>query len=453
MSLARPATDRSQPPPPAALRPFDFPPFHHQRLANGLRVLAMSMPRVPLVDLQILVPAGGQFDAPELPGLANLHGGLLDEGTARRSSLELAGLVEGLGGSLGSGAGWNMAYIEAGLLSDHLDRGLELLAEVVRSPGFAPSELDRTRQRIQAEILRRKGLPASLAERFFAAAVYGDTVYGRPLIGTAESLDQIDRDHLKGFYDRHVVPDGSTLIAVGDLDVDQLMARVEHHLGDWHAAPRPSEPVIEPAKLARTEVHIVDRPGSAQTQLLLGHLGVPRSHPDYPQTTLLNAIFGGKFTSRINLNLREEHGFTYGAQSSFARRRGPGPFSVRAAVATEVTGAATEQLLLEMRRIQQEPVSVEELRETQDYLVGVFPYTLQTISDIAKRLEAIAIFDLPSDYYEHYPAVLGDISREEVLAAAQRHFDPDHLAIIAVGSAEDLRPQLESFGPVLVHQP
>ncbi len=453
MSVAPAGIDRSQVPSPGALRSFDFPTFRHHRLDNGLRVLAVSMPRVPLVDLQILVPAGAHYEARESPGLAHLHGSLLDEGTLQRSSLELAGLVEGLGGSLSSGTGWNMAYVEAGLLSSHLDRGLELLAEVVRSPGFAASELDRVRQRIQADILRRKGLPASLADRFFAAAVYGDTVYGRPLIGTAESLEQIDRELLMAFYRQHVVPDGSTLIAVGDLDPDDLLTQAISHLGAWEASPQPSLPVIEAVPLARTEVHIVDRPESAQTQLLLGHAGVPRSHPDYPQTILLNAIFGGKFTSRINLNLREKHGFTYGAQSGFARRRGPGPFSVRAAVGTDVAGAATEQLLLEMRRIREEPVSSQELEETQDYLVGVFPYTLQTISDIAKRLEAIAIFDLPMDYYEHYPAVLADISQEDLLAAAQQHLDPDHLAIVAVGPAKDLRPQMESFGPVLVHQP
>ena len=453
MTTVKAGVDRSRPPRPGPLGSFEFPDFSSVRLDNGLLVLAASMPRVPLASLQILIPAGGQFDALDQPGLASLHGDLLDEGTAARSSLEIAGLVEGLGGSMSSGAGWNMAYVETGLLSRHLAAGLELLAEIVRSPDFPPDEIERLRHQRQAEILRRKDHPASLAEECFSAAVYRGTVYGRPLIGTEDSLARIDRDGLRDFCRRHVVPDGSTLIAVGDLDPDETIALVQSRLGDWPRVQPPDPPTIEPPPLAGTEVHIVDRPGSAQTQLQLGHASVPRDHPDFPQMTLLNTIFGGKFTSRINLNLREEHGFTYGAQSLFTRRKGPGPFIVRAAVATEVAGAAVEQLLIEMRRIRREPVTREELEETQDYLIGVFPYTLQTIGDLAKRLEAIAIFDLPMDYYDTFPAVLAEVSQDDVLAAARRHFDPDHLAIVAVGPAEQLEPQLAGIGPVHVHQP
>ncbi len=453
MSTAQPTVDRSRPPLPGPIGSFDFPAFSSVRLANGLWVLVARMPRVPLVSLQALIPAGGQFDAHDLPGLASLHGSLLDEGTASKTSLEIAGLAENLGGSLNSGAGWNMAYVEVGLLSRHQAAGLEMLAEMIRSPAFPPEEIERARQQRQAEILRRKGHPASLAERYFAAAVYRGTVYGNPLVGTEESLERIDRDSLLAFWRRHVVPEGSALIAVGDIDPEDTIALIERELGTWPRDAPPAPQTIEPATIEHTEVHIVDRPGSTQTQLQLGHASVPRNHPDFPQMTLLNAIFGGKFTSRINLNLREKHGFTYGAQSQFARRRGPGPFNVRAAVASDVAGAAVEQLLIEMRRIRRQPISRQELEETRDYLIGVFPYTLQTISDLAKRLEAIAIFDLPEDYYDIFPANLAKVSEDQILDAARQYFDPDHLVIVAVGSAEELTPQLETFGPVHVHQP
>ena len=453
MSRATVAVDRSQPPPPGELRPFDFPAFHHTRLDNGLRIFAARMPRVPLVSLEILLPAGGYFDSVERPGLASLHGGLLDEGTASKSALEIAALVEGLGGSLGSAAGWNMAYVEAMLLAQHLESGLELMTEIVRSPGFPESEIERLKHDRLAEILRRKVDPSALARRAFHAAVYNGTVYGQPRIGTAESLESFDREALQAFYQRHIGPRGASLIAVGDLDPEAITALAASRLGDWPAIEPPPPPVIEPAPLAGSEVHIVDRPGSAQVQLQLGHLSVPRAHPDFPRLLLLNAIFGGKFTSRINLNLREKHGYTYGAQSQFIQRLGPGPFLVRAAVATEVAGAAVEQLILEMRRIRDEPVSRADLAETQDYLIGVFPYTLQTIGDLTKRLEAIAVFDLPLNHYETYPSVFAEITRDHLQEAARQHFDPDHLAIVAVGPAATLEPQLERFGPVRVHQP
>ncbi len=446
--------DRSRPPAPGKPGTFEFPGFLQRRLDNGLQILAARSPRVPLSSLQILVPAGGQHNTLEMPGLANLHGALLDEGTEHRGSLEIAGLIEGLGGSAGSGAGWNMAYVEVVTLAQHLDSGRELLAEMVREPGFPQREIDRLRHQLETEVLRRKGSPSSLAGRFFAAAVYDGTIYGQPLIGTEESLTRFDREGLVSFYQRHVGPAGSTVIAVGDLEPEAEIARLEAVFGDWRPlTSRPQEPVIAPPAIERTEVHVVDRPGAAQIQLQLGHASLPRAHPDFPKMLLLNAIFGGKFTSRINLNLREKHGFTYGAHSFFARRRGPGPFTVTAAVATDVAGAAVEQVLIEMHRIREQPVTDEELTETQDYMVGVFPYTLQTIEDLANRLEAIAIFDLPLDYYDTYPALLYDLSHDDLLAAAREHLHPDRLAIVAVGPAETLVPQLEGFGPVTVHRP
>ncbi len=454
MTAASSTLDRSRPPASGKPRAFEFPAFRHTRLDNGLRIIAARSPRVPLSSLQVLIPAGGQYDTLDRPGLANLHGSLLDEGTDRRTSLEIARLIEGLGGSASSGAGWNSAWVEVVSLSRHLDSGHELLAEIVRSPSFPQREIDRLRLDLRAEILRRKGVPSSLAQRVFAAAVYGGTVYGQQLIGTEESLDQLDRECLCDYYQRHVGPDGSTAIVVGDLDPEAEIARIERTFGDWQPpASQPDLPEIEPPLIGRTEVHVVNRPESSQTQLQLGHVGLPRDHSDFPRMLLLNTIFGGKFTSRINLNLREKHGFTYGAQSFFASRRGPGPFAVTTAVANDVAGAAIEQLLLEMRRIREQPVDDEEMRETQDYMVGVFPYTLQTIGGLVRRLETIAIYDLPLDYYDRYPAVLYDLSREDLLEAAREHLHPDRLVVVGVGPAEALVSQLDGFGPVTVHEP
>jgi zinc protease len=445
--------DRSQPPAGGAPRRFAFPPFRRLQLANGLQILAARRPRFPLVDLEILSPAGGQYEALELPGLASLHGELLDEGTGRRSALEIAARIEALGGFLSSGAGWNMAFVETGVLARHLAPGLELLADIIRSPSFEEGEIDRLRHQRQVEILRRQGQPTLLGDQAFNAAVYRGTVYGRPLIGTAQGLERAGRERLRRFYRRHVVPGGSTLIAVGDLDVDELHALAEEHLGGWTGGPPPRRPVIVPPALAGIEVHLVDRPGSAQTQLQIGQAGVPRPHPDFHALMMWNAVFGGKFTSRINLILRERHGFTYSAQSYFTRRQGPGPFVVRSAVATGFAGDAAREVVGELRRMCEEPITEEELAETRDYLVGVFPYTLQTVGDLTKRLENLVLFDLGDDHYEHYPALFHRITREEILRVAREHLRPENLAIVAVGPAEELRPQFEDLGPVSVHSP
>ncbi|MCP4658741.1 MAG: insulinase family protein [bacterium] len=445
--------DRSRPPPVGEIRGVRFPPFTRAQLANGLSILTARLPNFPLINVEVLAPAGGQHTPMGHAGLASLHGGLLDEGTLRRSSPEIAMAVEQLGGMLTSGTDWDCAYVATGLLSTHGDAGLELVAEIIRSPSFPVDEIERLRGQRLAEILRRKDHPAALAERAFIRAVYGDTVYAQPLIGTEESVGALRREHLVDFYRRHVGPRGSFLIAVGDLDPDRLVTRIGEVFGDWPEQPGVARPVIEPAALPRTEVHIVDRPGSAQTELRLGHVGIFRNHPDHPKTVLLNTIFGGKFTSRINLNLREKHGYTYGAHSQFVFRQGRGPFVIRAAVATEVAGAAVRELVHELRKIREELVTPIELRETQDYVIGVFPSLLQTTGEVAKRLENLALFDLGDDYYEAYPAVLRELSREDVLEAARRYLHPDHLAIVVVGPADELRPQLESCGPVRVVTP
>ncbi|MEE8526612.1 MAG: pitrilysin family protein [Thermoanaerobaculia bacterium] len=447
------AVDRSQPPPPGELRPFRFPAFQRARLDNGMQILAARMPRYPLVGMEILMPAGGQYNPATLPGLAGLHGELLDEGSEIRPALQIADQIEALGGSLSSGASWNVAYVDIDLLSAHLQPGLELLAEIVRSPSFENDEIERIRQERLAEILRLRGQPASVADWTFAATVYAGTPYGLPLIGTEESLKRMTRDDVHGFYRRHVVAAGSILVAVGDLDPDELFTAADKLFGDWRSPPAPERPTFAPAMLNETQVHLVDRPGSAQTQLQVGHASLPRQHPDFVPLLLLNAILGGKFTSRINLNLRERHGYTYGASSFVVQRQGPGPFFVRTAVANEVAGAATREIVDEIRQIREQAVTVDELRETQDYLVGVFPYTLQTIDDLVNRLEALAVFELPEGYFDNYPSLINGTTRDQLLRAGRRHLHPDTLAIVAAGPADELRPQFEALGPVTIHSP
>lgn len=442
--------DRSHPPEAGAPRSFAFPPFSHHLLANGLEVYSAPMKQAPLIHFEILLPAGGQFDTIGQPGLASLHSELIDEGSEHHSALELAHAVESLGGSLVPGTGWNMAYVEIGLLSRHMQAGLDLMAEVVRSPSFPAEELERRRQHRLAEILRRQDLPSSLADQRFSKILFGDTVYGQPLIGWEETITSFKRQDIVDYYQRHVRPNGAKFIAVGDFDPETLFTNLDRVWGDWPKGSPVELPSIEPQPLQQIEVHIVDRPGSSQTQLLVGHVSIPRQHPDFHRLQLLNSIFGGKFTSRINLNLRERNGFTYGANSFIARRRGPAPFTIRTAVGTEVAGAAVRELLFEMRRIREDKVTPEELEDTCRYLTGVFPYTLQTVGDLLKRLEALAVFDLGLDYYDSFPRLLKDITREDLLETARKHFHPEHLAIVAVGPAAELQPQLEELGPVTV---
>jgi zinc protease len=446
--------DRTLPPPPGEIRPFRFPPFLRTRLTNGLAVLAARLPGPPLVSIEMVSPAGGQFDEEGKAGIAAMTAAVLDEGTVRRASIEIAATAERLGGYLVSGADWDVGYLATGLLSEHRHAGLELLADVALSPTFPEHEIERLRRQRLTEILRRAQDPSTLADDRFHREVYRGTVYAHSLLGETESVSQLDRDSMLAFHRRHYSLAGSALIAVGDCEPEALLREIESTFADAAPLPAvPTAPVIRPAPLTGIAVHLVDRPGAAQTELRLGHPGVPRTHPEYVTLVVLNTLLGGKFTSRINMNLRERHGFTYGATSRFMPRMGPGPFLVAAGVATESAGAAAREVLHELRRVREALVEPEELEETRSYMIGVFPYTVQTIGDLAKRLETLSVYGLPDDYYSWYLERIAGVTREEVLEAARRHLDPEHIAIVAVGPAEALEKQLAGLGPVTIWAP
>ena len=238
---------------------------------------------------------------------------------------------------------------------------------------------------------------------------------------------------------------------MGNFDPEELLRAAEAAFGmPGPPGPAPARPEIRPAAQTGISVHVVDRPGASQAELRLGHAGVPRTHPDYIPLSVLNSLLGGKFTSRINLNLRERHGYTYGATSRFSARLGPGPFTVGAAVETAAAAASAREVLYELRRVRDALVEPDELAETCGYMVGVFPYSLQTIGDVTRRLENLTVFGLPDDYYTRYLEKVATVTREEVQEAARRHLDPERIVVVAVGPAEILEPQFEGLGPVTV---
>jgi zinc protease len=451
MAVSR--VDRTAPPAAGEVRAFRFPPFVRRTLPGGLTVYASQAPGVPLLSLDLVARAGAQHDPPGQAGLATFTASLLDEGSRRRDALEIAAWIERLGGYLYTAADWDSGYVAVALLAQHLAAGLDLLAEIALSPTFPEKEIERVRRQRQTELLRRADDPSALADDRLSEVIYTGTPYAAPLLGRTATLETLDRAAVQGFYEHHYRLAGATVIVVGDLDPEELIRQIEETLAPNPAQePAPAGPVIQPVPLDGIAVHVVDRPGAAQTELRLGHAGVVRTDPDFLPLNVLNMLLGGKFTSRINLNLRERHGYTYGASSRFTGRQGPGPFIVDAGVATESVGAAARETLGELCRIREDLVEPHELEETRSYMLGVYPYTVQTIGDVAKRLETLAIYGLPDDHYDTYPGRLAAVTREKLLEVARRHLDPERIAVVAVGPADTLVPQLAELGPVTVHQ-
>ena len=450
------APDRTRPPAPGALRPFHFPDVHRRVLANGLTVLAAEARNFPLVTFSLLMEAGALAEAPSRAGTAVLVSSLLESGAGDLDAEQLAETVDGLGLSLDSGTVWDTTQAGFTGLRSRMESGLALLADLVRRPHFPEAEVDRLREERLATLRQRRATPSSLADEVENLYVYAPGLpFARPLGGGTDTVAGLHRADMVAFHADRYRPGGGALVVAGDVSIDEAVALVERYLGDWEGAPPPVEvPEVGP-RLDRTTIVIADRPGSVQSELRVAHLGIPRASEDYFAVQVLNSILGGAFSSRLNMNLRERLGYTYGASSYFGSRRNSGIFEMSAAVQTEVTAHSASEMLREMRELQESPVTDAELDDARSYLAGVFPIGLQTTDGLAGKLTTSFTYGLPDGYWDTYRDRMLAVTAEDVLEAARRRLWPDRAAIIIAGDAEKIRGPLEELGvgPVEVVDP
>ncbi|MBV9111091.1 MAG: insulinase family protein [Gemmatimonadetes bacterium] len=443
--------DRNAVPARGALRPYHFPGVHRSRLANGLNLLVAELHNFPVVTADLVLDAGGLAERAERAGVAAITGALLESGAGERNADEIAERVDGLGLSLDSGVSWDTEQSGFTCLRPRLEPGFELLADLVRRPTFPEREFERVHDERLATIQQRRGNPGTLADEaesrwFFAPG----SSYARPLGGLVRTVSGLTRDEVAAFHAQRYRPAGTTLVVAGDISVDEAQSLAERWFGDWEGEAEPVAVADVRPRLERTTIILVDRPGAVQSEIRVGHVGIERAAPDYFAVTVMNAILGGTFSSRLNLNLRERLGYTYGASSSFASRRAPGLFDMSTAVQTEVTAHSVSEMLREMRDMRDVPATDQELEDARNFLAGVFPLSLQTTDGVAGKLTTIATYGLPDDYYETYRERLLAVTRDDVRDAAERRLWPDRAAVVVIGDAEKIRGELEALdaGPV-----
>jgi zinc protease len=438
--------DRSIAPQPTEPRPYRFPDITRTTLPNGLRVLVAENHNAPLVSLRALVRSGADHDSARTAGLASITAEMLDEGAGDRDAIRIAEDVGTLGGSLGTGADWDATYISLDVLSRNAEPSLAIFGDVTARPTLPPEDLERVRAERLNDILQQRNEPSAIAGKRFAGLLYGTGAYGNSVTGNADSVARITIDDVRRFYEEHFIPNNSSVVVSGAIDGGEAIELVTRALGDWKPGVEPPRPEVTAHPIHASRIYIIDRPQAVQSEIRIGHLGVPRSCEDYFALSVMNAIFGGVFNSRINLNLRERHGYTYGARSQFAFRRQAGPFLVAAPVRNEVTRESIVEMVSELRRIRTGDIDDRELDDTKNYLMGVFPATVQTASDIASRLVDMELYGLPDDYFDRYRENIAAVSREEITRVANKYLDPDRLLIVVVGSAKDIREPLGGLG-------
>ncbi|MCC7052504.1 MAG: insulinase family protein [Gemmatimonadaceae bacterium] len=440
-------TDLSVRPTPGAPRAYTFPAFFSRVLPNGLRVVVAPVTKLPLVTVLALVDAGSIADPAGQEGIAQLTASLLSEGTGALSGADLTELVESMGSTLDSGADWDSSVVKLTTLSSRLTDALGLLARVLTEPTLSADEFQRLRTERMAELMQLRSEPRALADEALARAIYApEARYARPDGGTDVSVQALTIEQVRAFYAARYSPHVTTVVVVGDVAAEDGFAMVSRVLGDWVGAVPAPYAAPDAVQDVPRGVHIVRKADAPQTELRVGHVGPPRLTPDYFPLVMCNAILGGLFSSRLNLNLREEHAYTYGAHSGVDWRRGAGPFSMDAAVQSDVTAAAIGEIMTEFDRIRTEPVSDSELSLARSYLDGVFPIRFETTRAIASALASLAIFGLPDDYYDTYRANIRAVTADDILRVAQAHLDPSKLQVVAVGDPDAISAPLAALG-------
>ena len=437
-------------------RPYRFPRFERRRLDNGGKLVIAPARKLPLATVCIVAEAGAVTEPAGREGIAQLVGDLLLEGSAGYSGAEIAERFERLGAVVEIETQWDVSVICVSALRQHLESAVQFLGEVVRAPSFPEREVERLKSERRAELMRQHTEPRGLADDMFSRVVYtAASRYSRPIGGTEKSVTSISGQDVQRFFDDRYRAGGLTIVIAGDVDVDDGDRMTRSAFGGWPAgAPMIATTNDTPARDGRG-LHIVPKADAQQAELRIGHVGVPRNHPDYYPIVIMNAVLGGLFSSRINLNLRERHGYTYGAFSGFDWRRQCGPFSVSTAVQTEVTARAAKEVIAEIDRIREAEVSAAELSLATSYLDGVFPIRYETTESIADALVTLNTFGLPDNFHDVYRERIRAVTTHDVLRAAREYLTPDALQVLMVGDAGPLRAQLEelAFAPVTLHNP
>jgi zinc protease len=440
-------------PPPPRMHP---PVAERSSLENGLRILSVERRRLPIADVLLVIPAGAATDELERSGLAHLTAELLDSGSAKRTQIEIATDLDAIGARMSASAGWDHTTIALHSLSPRLPQALGILADVVTTPAFPDEEFRRGRDERLAEILQELDDPDTLADLAIARTIHGrDHVYGVTAAGTRETVARLERDDLVRFHSERYRPASAFAVVAGDIPANDAASLLQDALGAWSSGRM--IPVIPPAPAAAkpATIHLLDRPGAPQSEIRIGTVGVPRSSPDYFALIVLNTVLGGSFTSRLNVRMREQGGYTYGAFSGFAFRTGHGPFVAGAAVFTDATDRAIAEGIEEIVRIREAPVPEDELARAKQYVMLGLPRAFETSGGIASRIAEIELHGLDERYWHEFAARVDAIGQEDLRAAARRILEPDRLQVVVVGDASRVRAPLEQLGiaPVVDMEP
>jgi predicted Zn-dependent peptidase len=444
--------DRSKPPVLGPPPKVALPPIVTRELPNGLKLMIVEQHELPLADFVLVIRGGGTLDPATKGGVANLTSSMLTEGTASRNSLQIADQIAYLGIGLSAGSNWDASTVSLHTPTSQLDSALALFSDVVLHPSFPSEDFERVRKNRLTNLVQLKDRPTAIADQAYASILYGsEHPYGHNLIGTEASVKGMTTADLQSFYKSKFIPNNSTLIIVGDVNASEIENKIKALFGGWQRGAQTQFTFGNTPKANATTVYLIDKPGAAQSSFRIGSIGVPRSTKDYFALNVMNTILGGSFTSRLNQNLRETHGYTYGARSRFDMRQSAGPFTASAEIVAAKTDSSLVEFMKELNAIR-DIVPTVELSKAKRYLQLGMPGDFETTQQIANQLVPVVLYGLPLNYYNDYVANIEAVTQADVQRVAKQYIDPASLAIVIVGDRKNIEAGLKAInaGPISI---
>ena len=439
-----PEVFRRQAPPPLPSRPIAIPTPRETVLSNGLSLVVVEDNRLPLISYRLAFRVGGAFDPPSLPGLTDLLAGLLPEGTESRTSKEIAEEVARMGASLSAGANSDYTLVAGSALTQFNDPILDLIAEVMLEPSFPENEVELAKQNTKESLRQQRAQPSFLASEMVSRVMFGEHPYS-VVAPTPESIDRSSREEFVKFHRTKFVPNNAVFIVVGDVHHEEMVRRVESLFSTWERGENLVANFPRPPARTKRAAYLVDRHGSAQSNIVIANLGITRTSPDYFPMLLMHTVLGATASSRLFMNLREDKGYTYGAYSNLDARRSAGTFRATAEVRTQVTGDSLKEFFYELDRIRKEPVTEKEIADAKSYLTGVFPIRLETQEGLTDQLVQIKMLNLPDDYLQTYRDRVQAVTIEEIQRVAAKYVRPDEAALVVVGDGSSVLEQIKPY--------
>lgn len=437
------------PPAEQMLAPVELPPVKETTLKNGLKIVVVEHHELPVISMRLMCKAGSQYDPDGKAGITQFMADLLTKGSKTLSATDIADKIDFIGGRLGAGSNWDATYVTCTSLVKHLPTALSLFQDVILNPVFDEAEIARLQQQTLSSLENDKDDPGDIANKEFYRWLFGSHPYAYPVQGTQETVASFTRENVVTQYGRVFVPNNSVLFIVGDISPRKAFKMIGEAFGNWPKGMQPSSMFPSVQAPEGYKIRLVDKPDATQAQIRFGHPGIARSNEDYFPVVVMNYILGGGgFSSRLMKVIRAEKGLTYGVRTSFNPLLQPGPFIASTFTKNETTLETIQEMIKVLKDYQEQGPTDTELREAKSYLTGSYPLNFETPSDIANQLQSIELYGLGSDYIEKYRSRVEAVTKEDVIRVAKRYLHPDDMLFVVVSKPEEVRPALETLGPV-----